>query len=72
MREKHAQAGHYATDSNVAVAQRSGVIWLAVKPDVVPAVLTERAHVTSDLRACAQPSNRSRGLSLSARSNVVH
>ena len=41
MREKHAKAGHFATDSNIAVAQRSDVIWLAVKPDVIPAVLTE-------------------------------
>lgn len=41
MREKHVQNGHFATDSNVAVAARSSVIFLAVKPDVVPAVLAE-------------------------------
>ena len=41
MREKHAASGFFATDSNVAVAQRCDVLWIATKPDVVPAVLTE-------------------------------
>lgn len=41
MRDKHAAAGHFASDSNLAVAQRSDMLWLAVKPDVVPAVLAE-------------------------------
>lgn len=41
MREKHAAAGFFATDSNVAVAQRCDTLWLAVKPDVLPAVLRE-------------------------------
>jgi pyrroline-5-carboxylate reductase len=41
MREKHAKAGHFATSSNIEVAKRSDVLWIAVKPDVVPAVLRE-------------------------------
>eukprot|EP00900_Chrysochromulina_parva_P013062 jgi/Chrpa1/21757/Chrysochromulina_OHIO_Genome00022732-RA len=41
MREKHAASGFFATDSNVAVAQRCDVLWIATKPDIVPAVLTE-------------------------------
>ena len=41
LREKHAKAGHFASDSNIAVASRSDVLWLAVKPDVIPAVLAE-------------------------------
>ena len=41
MREKHAQAGRFATADNKAVAARSDVVWLAVKPDVIPAVLQE-------------------------------
>ena len=41
MREKHAKAGHFATDNNIKVAERSDVIWLATKPDVIPTVLAE-------------------------------
>ena len=41
MREKHAKTGFFATDSNLAVAQRCDMLWLAVKPDVIPAVLNE-------------------------------
>ena len=41
MREKHAQAGRFATADNIAVAKRSDVVWLAVKPDVIPDVLKE-------------------------------
>lgn len=41
LREKHAKNGHFATDDNVSVAQRSDVIWLATKPDIVPVVLGE-------------------------------
>ena len=40
-RQKHAKAGHFVSESNVAVADRSSVVWLATKPDDVPAVLTE-------------------------------
>ena len=35
LREKHAKAGHFATEDNVSVAERSDVLWLATKPDVV-------------------------------------
>jgi len=41
LREKHAKAGHFATESNIAVCERSDIVWLAVKPDVVRAVLAE-------------------------------
>lgn len=41
MREKHAKNGHFATENNVSVAERSDVIFLATKPDVIPAVLAE-------------------------------
>ena len=41
LREKHNKAGHYATENNISVVERSDVIWLATKPDVVGAVLRE-------------------------------
>ena len=41
LREKHAKNGHFATENNVSVAERSDVIWLATKPDVIPVVLSE-------------------------------
>ena len=41
LREKHAKAGHFASDNNISVVERSDVIWLATKPDIIPAVLAE-------------------------------
>jgi pyrroline-5-carboxylate reductase len=41
LREKHAKSGHFATENNLRVAERSDVIWLATKPDVIPVVLSE-------------------------------
>lgn len=41
IRKKHADAGLFATASNLEVARRSKVLWLAVKPDVVPEVMRE-------------------------------
>ncbi len=41
LREKHAKAGRRATTSNLQVVRDSDVVFLAVKPDVIPAVLTE-------------------------------
>ncbi len=41
LRDKHAAAGHFASDNNVSVVERSDIVWLATKPDVIPAVLTE-------------------------------
>ena len=43
MREKHLKNGFAATTSNAEVVQRSDTIVLAVKPDVIPAVLRECA-----------------------------
>ena len=41
MRDKHATSGFFASASNLDVVSRSSVVWLAVKPDVIPAVLSE-------------------------------
>ena len=42
IRKTHEGCGYgLVTDNNIAVAQRSDVIFLAVKPDVIPAVLAE-------------------------------
>ena len=41
IREKHAAAGLFATAENAQVVSRADIVWLAVKPDVIPAVLSE-------------------------------
>ena len=41
IREKHAAAGLFSTADNKAVVARADIIWLAVKPDVIPQVLQE-------------------------------
>ena len=41
LREKHAKSGHFATENNISVVERSDVVWLATKPDIIPTVLAE-------------------------------
>ena len=41
LRQKHAKSGLHTSASNVDVARRSQMLWLAVKPDVIPKVLME-------------------------------
>ena len=41
MRAKHTANGLFATASNTECVERSEVVWLAVKPDVIPTVLQE-------------------------------
>jgi pyrroline-5-carboxylate reductase len=41
LRDRHAAAGHFATDNNISVVERSDIVWLATKPDAIPAVLAE-------------------------------
>lgn len=48
LRKKHAAAGLHAISSNLEVAKRSKVLWLAVKPDVVPDVLREIGPTVRD------------------------
>lgn len=45
IREKHASSGIFATADNKEVVARSEVIWLAVKPDILPLVLSEVAQI---------------------------
>lgn len=47
LREKHAAAGIFATSDNKEVVKRCNVIFLAVKPDVIPSVLREIGSLVS-------------------------